>query len=68
MTDKEKMYKKALFTLFDLCLETERDPLIDNIMDIITDTLCGYELMEQYQENATNGEKEFLKLCQPVIE
>jgi hypothetical protein len=49
-------YEKAFNALFSIALETDQDVMID----IISDTLHGYDLMEQYEKYATEG-KELLK-------
>lgn len=57
LESKVKRYEKALFALLDFAYEADQDISAD----IITDTLGGFELMEQFEENAVRGEKEFLE-------
>lgn len=58
--DKEfkdvERYKKVLLVLLSLTTESEQDILTD----ILTDTLLGYELMEQYEDKVEEG-KEIVK-------
>jgi hypothetical protein len=58
LQEENERYKKALFALLNLSYESDADLCVD----IITDTLGGYELMDFYHDDSIKGEKSFKEM------
>ncbi|MEI2465069.1 hypothetical protein [Niallia taxi] len=56
-------YEKAFYALLNLSSESMQDDLVD----IITDTILGHELMEQYEEDSHKGQEYIKKMCRELI-
>jgi hypothetical protein len=54
LQEQIKRYEKVLYALCSMAIESDQDVTID----IITDALSGFDLMEQYEKYATDGKNQ----------
>ena len=54
LQEQIKRYEKVLYALCSMAIESDQDVTID----IITDALSGFDLMEQYEKHATDGKNQ----------
>lgn len=54
LQEQIKRYEKVLYALCSMAIENDQDVTID----IITDALSGFDLMEQYEKYATDGKNQ----------